>query len=205
MIKFYTNRQLSQGLGINLAKWKRWSREFLPPDPLGGMQSGYARQYNLGEAFITALGGHLVGHLKYSVPEAKQIIQDLKSWLRTRNFLAMGMNGKGAGDDQDHPIDTYRVFILKERRPTGSALRFGYVLRGYLVGNDITVRHLRFKDETLALHEEPFVQWCLNYTDKPERLVASQWARLLNLSSLYQHFCRCLADESNGSPGNNLA
>ena len=118
MIKFYTNRQLSQWLGINLAKWKRWSREFLPPDPLGGMQSGYARQYNLGEAFITALGGHLVGHLKYSVPEAKQIIQDLKSWLRARNFLAMGMNGKSAGDDPDHPIETYRVFILKDRQPT---------------------------------------------------------------------------------------
>ena len=52
MIKFYTNKELSRTFSINLAKWKRWSREFLPPDPLGGLQSGYARQYNLDEAFM---------------------------------------------------------------------------------------------------------------------------------------------------------
>jgi hypothetical protein len=187
-------------LGINLAKWKRWSREFLPPDPLGGMQSGYARQYNLGEAFITALGGHLVGHLKYSVPEARQIIQDLKNWLRAHNFLAMGTNGKSIGDDPDQPIDSYRVYILKDRRSTGADLRFGYVLRGYLAGNDITGRYLRFKEESLALQGEQFVQWCLNCTETPEVLVTSPWARLLNLSRLYQHFFRCLTDESHDSP-----
>ncbi|MBW2491912.1 MAG: hypothetical protein JRE65_12275, partial [Deltaproteobacteria bacterium] len=51
MIKFFTNRELSDSLDIKLTKWKRWSREFLPPDPLGGMQSGYARQYHPDQAF----------------------------------------------------------------------------------------------------------------------------------------------------------
>ena len=68
MIKFFTNRELSDKLGIKLAKWKRWSREFLPPDPLGGMQSGYARQYNPDQAFTVFLGGHLVADLKFSIP-----------------------------------------------------------------------------------------------------------------------------------------
>ena len=76
MIKFFTNRELSERLGIKLAKWKRWSREFLPPDPLGGMQSGYARQYNPDQAFTVFLGGHLVADLKFTIPEANQIIQD---------------------------------------------------------------------------------------------------------------------------------
>ena len=64
MVKLYTNRELSEKLGINLAKWKRWSREFLPPDPLGGMQSGFARQYYFSDVFTVRLGGHLVqGHV----------------------------------------------------------------------------------------------------------------------------------------------
>ncbi len=74
MINFYTNQELSKKFNVNLARWKRWSREFLPPDPLGGLQSGYARQYNPDEAFTVVLGGHLVGDLKFSIPEAKQIL-----------------------------------------------------------------------------------------------------------------------------------
>ena len=86
MIKLYTNRELSEKLGINLAKWKRWSREFLPPDPLGGMQSGYARQYYFNDAFHVMLGGHLVGDLHSSVYEARRILEDLKDWLREKGF-----------------------------------------------------------------------------------------------------------------------
>ena len=86
MIKFYTNRELSQTFRINLAKWKRWSREFLPPDPLGGLQSGYARQYNLNEAFRVFLGGHLVGALKYTIPDTRQILNDLHQWLTAHGF-----------------------------------------------------------------------------------------------------------------------
>ena len=81
MIKFYTNQELSRKLNISLARWKRWSREFLPPDPLGGLQSGYARQYNPDEAFAVLLGGYLVGDLKFTIPEARQILHDLHNWL----------------------------------------------------------------------------------------------------------------------------
>ena len=80
MIKYYTNRELSEKLGSKLAKWKRWSREFLPPDPLGGMQSGYARQYMPDEAFTVYLGGHLVAALRFTIPGARQILQDLQTW-----------------------------------------------------------------------------------------------------------------------------
>ncbi|NNK85983.1 MAG: MerR family transcriptional regulator, partial [Desulfobacterales bacterium] len=86
MIKFYTNRELSQKLKINLARWKRWSREFLPPDPLGGIQSGYARQYSMDTAFTVYLGGYLVGELKYTIAEAKKILEELKSWLKEKDF-----------------------------------------------------------------------------------------------------------------------
>jgi hypothetical protein len=71
MIRFYLNRELSAMFGFKLSRWKRWSREFLPPDPLGGLQSGFARQYSLPEAFQVYLGGHLVADLKISIPETK--------------------------------------------------------------------------------------------------------------------------------------
>jgi len=86
LIKYFTNRELSQKLDIKLAKWKRWSREFLPPDPLGGLQSGYARHYHPDEAFSVYLGGCLVAGLKFSIPEAKHILSDLETWLEKQGF-----------------------------------------------------------------------------------------------------------------------
>ena len=37
----------------------------MPPDPLGGMQSGYARQYTVDDAFIVYLAGHLVNQMHF--------------------------------------------------------------------------------------------------------------------------------------------
>ena len=63
MIRFFTNRQVAARLDIKLSRWKRWSREFLPPDPLGGLQSGLARQYTIDEAFTVYLGGYMVANI----------------------------------------------------------------------------------------------------------------------------------------------
>lgn len=86
MIRFYLSRELSTYFGFKLTRWKRWAREFLPPDPLGGLQSGYARQYSPIEAFQVYLGGHLVSELKYSIPQAKIIVKDLKGWISDQYF-----------------------------------------------------------------------------------------------------------------------
>ncbi len=95
MIHYYSNREISEKLDINLARWKRWSRSFLPPDPLGGMQSGYARQYVFKDLFKVYLGGHLLSHLKLSVPESQQVLKDLSPWLKKNGFLELnGTNGK---------------------------------------------------------------------------------------------------------------
>lgn len=72
---------MSQKLAIPLARFKRWSREFLPPDNLGGYQSGYARQYNLNDAFAVYLGGFLVHDAKLSVPQARAVLQSLGKYL----------------------------------------------------------------------------------------------------------------------------
>ena len=131
MIKFFTNRELSNRLGIKLSKWKRWSREFLPPDPLGGMQSGYARQYHPDQAFTVFFGGHLVADLKFSIPEANQIIIDLNKWLSEKGFF-FDLRGHSVFDNGlDALIKKYIIFIRREKGPD-KRFQFIYTARGVI-------------------------------------------------------------------------
>jgi len=131
-IPIYDSRQMARRLGVNLARWKRWSREFLPPDPLAGRQSGYARQYYLDDAFQVFLGGHLVSHLHLSVPLARQVLSDLTPWMKREGlrFDLRGRMGNGARARGDgHPClirifersegFAYRVRRRLERRRVG--------------------------------------------------------------------------------------
>ena len=81
MLSFYDSRTAAKKLNIPLARFKRWARDFLPPDNLGGYQSGYARQYNLNEAFIVYFGGFLVHDAKLSIPQAKTVVSCLEEYL----------------------------------------------------------------------------------------------------------------------------
>lgn len=86
---YFNSRYLSERLDINLAKWKRWVREFLPPDPLGGLQSGYARQFNLKEAFRVYLGGQLIGTLRFSIHETRHLLDELEPVLKAQGFYTL--------------------------------------------------------------------------------------------------------------------
>ena len=142
MIKFFTNRELSDKLGIKLAKWKRWSREFLPPDPLGGMQSGYARQYNPDQAFTVFFGGHLVADLKFSIPEATQIIQDLNKWLSEKGFFFDLRGHLVSAKGMDALVKKYIIFIRREKG-TDKRFKFIYTVRG-IISNE-PVQHKGFE------------------------------------------------------------
>lgn len=136
MIKFFTSRALSQRLEINHAKWKRWSREFLPPDPLGGMQSGYARQYNPDQAFTVYLGGLLVADLKFTIPEAKQIIQDLQGWLAEKGF-SFNASGKilaGTGEDE---IVKKHILLIEGGKRKDDRFDFIYTVRGIISNESV--------------------------------------------------------------------
>ncbi len=101
---YFESRYLSEKLGIPLAKWKRWSREFLAPDPLGGLRSGYARQFSYHDAFRVYLGGHLVNDLKFGIPEARQILSAIHPWLKQYGYLSLPkpMSPPASVDDRIH-------------------------------------------------------------------------------------------------------
>lgn len=135
MLKFYLGRELAESLSLPLSRWKRWSREFLPPDPLGGLQSGYARQYSLRDAFAVYLAGYLVSETGYSIPEARKILQDLNEWLKKNviEHYEAAPDGNGdrmpqtAGTDlmilpicgQTPPAFTYRIRSVVSCQPLG--------------------------------------------------------------------------------------
>lgn len=161
MIRYYTNRELSQKLSINLAKWKRWSREFLPPDPLGGMQSGYARQYTIKNAFTVYLGGHLVADMKFAMPDAKQILNDLHKWLTENRFYFIVKAGSKPFEGVDNLVKRYIIFIycMKSEKAT---IGFYYKIReiisdGTVDYNGFQVRQECFKETTICPQTNKYV------------------------------------------------
>jgi len=179
MIKLYTNRELSENLGINLAKWKRWSREFLPPDPLGGMQSGFARQYYLGNAFQVMLGGHLVSDLNFSVYEARKIIEDLHDWLMENGFYDSKENRENRSSSEVN-IDTYKIFI-QISGSTKEPMHFGYVIRGLISNKPV-------EDNGLMIREERYVETVIGPEGVRSGVPEFACEKILNISSLYEIF-----------------
>ncbi len=185
MIKFYSNRELSQKLKINLARFKRWSREFLPPDPLGGMQSGYARQYSIDNAFTVYLGGHLVGELKYTISEAKKILEDLKKWLKENDFYINTKNGGKTGNDAKDLVKEYIIFILRENDLKNSSGSFSYRIRGIISNipanyNEYRVREERYIEEYVPIDKR----------NKISNKIESE--KMLKITKIHRYFKICL-------------
>ena len=196
MIKYYTNRELAEFLNLNLAKWKRWSREFLPPDPLGGMQSGYARQYNRNDAFTVFVGGYLVKDLNFSIPEAKQILSDLKEPLIDMGFLESYDRTVNAHQEIQTRIKHYMIFITTSSDALGMpTLR--YSIRGILAEETIdmlqgSVRQIRYFEMMSAGDE----------TNGEIKNRDIHPVKVLPISGLFNHFMAALGNSEEPSPKN---
>lgn len=185
MIRFFTNRELSGKLGINLAKWKRWSREFLPPDPLGGLQSGFARQYRIDDAFTVFLGGHLVSELKYSVPEARTILQDLQTWLK-KDFLDLQAQGAPNFEgDLNQRVGSYVIFIARQPVALESAAGFYYTVRGI-------ISHRSLKNKGTRIREERYVDTLIPTRDNQKNIFDMPSIRMLNITAIANLFLESL-------------
>jgi hypothetical protein len=132
MYELFTNRELAARLDINLAKWKRWSREFLPPDPLGGLQSGYARQYNFNDAFMVFLGGYLVSALKFPIPEARRILGELNQWLLEHGFYREFGETARPSPEADLQAKEFHIEIYTFESSANSDSPFRYRISGIL-------------------------------------------------------------------------
>ncbi|MBF0397983.1 MAG: hypothetical protein HQK78_14480 [Desulfobacterales bacterium] len=136
----FTARYLSEKLNINFAKFTRWSREFLPPDPKAGKGKGVYRQYSINDAFTVYLGGHMVGELKLSIPDANMILSDLNSFLVEKSLYPDVKNVKIDGIDKD--IQRY-VIIIMSKKPYG----FYYLSKGKISKKTIDYKGLSAVEE----------------------------------------------------------
>lgn len=171
---YFKSKDISINLGINLAKWKRWSRDFLPPDPLGGLQSGVARQFNLRDVFKIYLGGYLVGNLSFTIPEAVRILSDLSPWLKKNGFYELqpkttpSRNGNGQ-----------RAFIYIY---WCSNLHFAYCIR--------TVSQFAPQAGFDSVYQETFAQSLIGTETDPLAAGQSPSATVIAINSLYDDLLR---------------
>ena len=185
MIKFFTNRELSQRLDINLAKWKRWSREFLLPDPLGGLRSGYARQYSPNEAFTVHLGGYLVANCKFSIPEAKQVLEDLEDWLGDNGFY-FDVKGSTASPKRVDPlVERYIIFIINGAGVKDSKARFCYIIRGIISNRPI-------RRNGYDMMQELYTETSIHSDMDPFSGLATHTAKMLNITGFLNRFAERL-------------
>ena len=186
MIKFYTNQELSQKLNITLARWKRWSREFLPPDPLGGLQSGYARQYNPDEAFIVFLGGYLVGNLKFTIPEARRILNDLHRWLVEHKFYFDYAGNAQSIKENSVSIQYYQIAICRSADVEPKDSGFFYFTKGVIADELMAV-------EGKAVRQERFIESSINSGKTAAQINEAASYRILNISILRKRFLSSLS------------
>ena len=180
MIKFFTNREVSKRLNINLSKWKRWSREFLPPDPLGGMQSGFARQYSPDGAFTVYLGGHLVADLKFTIPEARQILSDLQSWFTEKGFYFNARSNATVSQGVDQLIKKYIIFIEREK-DSANAIGFMYRIRG-IISNE-PANYSGFE-----IMKELYMETAIGLPPKKKTKIDMNIVKALNITDVLNRF-----------------
>lgn len=189
MIHYYTNREISEILEVNLARWKRWSRSFLPPDPLGGMQSGYARQYAFKDLFKVYLGGHLLSHLKLSLPDSQEVLNDLSPWMKKNGFL--DLNGaNGAVTKISCQSNGYRIYFCPIRA-TGAKKGSGfcYLIRktvGTQSNESATGLKIRETVEETIIHID-VTDGCFFLQDPHVRMINFSPLFAALIKSLYHH------------------
>ena len=190
MVKFYNNRELSEKFDVNLSRWKRWAREFLPPDPLAGQQAGYARQYYVDDAFTVFIGGRLVAELGFSIPETRRILMETREWMKARGFHFDPRGNRRPRKGVDFHINSYTLFIM-----LSADRRFTIFARG-------TISRIDSEYEGFPVTRETYVdQPILNEEgDEADRVIPGV-EKILLISKLLDQFTKVLDPGGDFFPG----
>jgi hypothetical protein len=170
---YFDSKYLSKRLKINAARWKRWAREFLPPDPLGGFQSGYARQFSYKDAFRVFLGGDLVSALRLTIPEARQVLTDLDDWLKKQGLYSLPGDPRNGADKVEH------VYIYDLGK-----CKFAYAVRS-ITG--------RSQADANGISSERFVLKTIGASADMLTRAGTAHARIIMIRALHRRFLEAVA------------
>jgi len=81
-----TNRSLEEASNFTHPQIKRWAVAFLEPDMAAGQHSGIPRTYGFEQSFRIYFGGYLVEYLKFTLAEARQILDDITGWIKEKGW-----------------------------------------------------------------------------------------------------------------------
>jgi len=147
-----TNTILSERLDIPLTKIRRWTKEFLPPDPKATRRSGYTREFSNNDGFKIFLGGYLVSNLGFSFEDARKLIKFLMPWIEQNGLLPdIPPNAKRKGIDRQVSTGYQIVMSLENNPRRWQCLAEGFVRREGDGDTDSTGRiYGRIKEETIT-------------------------------------------------------
>jgi hypothetical protein len=117
-------------IDMSLFKIRRYASELLGPDALASRQSGRSRSISEREGFIIFLGIHLVARMKFSMKDAKAIINDLTPWMESKGLFP------GMKFCPDPPVKDYDVLIIRANTPSG----FWYEVKGWIGKGSIKIK-----------------------------------------------------------------
>jgi hypothetical protein len=149
------------------------------------MQSGYARQYAFKDLLKVFMGGYLLSHLKLSVQESRQVMDDLSPWLKKAGFF--DLNGfNGGKSEKAGPSGPFRIYFCP-LTPSG----FGYLIRRSVCRRSDAAAGGRRVTETI---EETLIQ-----SDAPDgrTFLEDPNVRIINLTAMVDTLVEKL-DRKNG-------
>ena len=117
--------EFSKLLDIQHTKAKRYTREFLGPDPAVTIQSGHARILSLQETYFVYLGSHLVSDHNFTVHESKIIIESIKPYLIEWGLFP---NDDGKFQKKTSEVKSWKVSIFRTNKP----FFFAYLAEGVI-------------------------------------------------------------------------
>jgi len=159
---------------------------------LGGLQSGFARQYSLVDAFHVYLGGHLVADLNFPIPETRLILDDLKPWVRSQFF---SHKHNKVPPSVALPTKEYRIHIFTTRANSHTEHKRRYAVRRLIDEKMDGKRGTRMITERYLENWLESGEFVSGDADADNAL---EWgsSRILYISKLYEKFKRKLNQES---------
>jgi hypothetical protein len=82
-----TNSILSEKLKQPLFKFRRWTKELLPPDPVATQRGGVARELTLDEGFYVYLGGLMVNSPGFTFYIVRRLMTPIWAMLKLHNMV----------------------------------------------------------------------------------------------------------------------
>jgi hypothetical protein len=141
-----TNTITAEKLDIPLSKIRRWTKEFLPPDPLATRRSGYTRKFTENDGFIVYVSGFLVSNLDFSFASARDIMKELSSWIYKIGLLPnIPSSAKRLGVDSK--IQDYEVNFFPLEKNVGWSYYIVGVLKDTLLESKDTMGREYFKGQ----------------------------------------------------------